>query len=163
MTQAGESFFEALQELQPDVDLVILPPERPVVAPYADRDEAIASARGTAAVVEALLVEALLVESGIDVLHRSIHERWDRQQDDVHVHVSRARVDHGDSHSGIETLLRVGDVLAGGGWQPESVDSPTPWIVATSPTGQRADVAVEGSQLVITITSAPLRLKDDPQ
>nr|MCW2727902.1 hypothetical protein [Aeromicrobium sp.] len=157
MSQSGEPFFEALRALHPDVDVVVLPPQRPVDAPYADRDEAGAAARATARTLEALLVEA-----GIDDRPRTEHERWDRRQDDVHVHVARARVDHGDSYAATESLLRIGDVLDGGGWQPQPVDSPTPWLIATSPAGLQADVAVEREALVVTITSAPLRLEDEP-
>ncbi|MCW2840828.1 MAG: hypothetical protein JWR55_2311 [Aeromicrobium sp.] len=158
MSQSGEPFFEAFRELQPDVDIVILPPEeQPVPVPSADREEADAAARDTVRTVR-----TLLQESGVADRPRSDHERWDRQRGDVHVHVARARVDHDDSYSATESLLRLGGVLDGGGWQPEPVDSPAPWLVATSPAGLRADVAVEHSQLVVTVTSAPLRLEDDP-
>lgn len=158
MSPPDEPFFQTFQALQPEVDVVILPPEQPVDARFADRAEAIASARGTAAVVR-----ALLTESGLDDRPRTEHERWDRQQGDAHLHVSRVRVDHADSFTATESLLRVGDVLDGGGWAPVPVDSPTPWIRATSPAGQRADVAVERSQLVVTITSAALRLEEPPR
>ena len=157
MTQSSEPFFEALRALQPDVDIVVLPAEPPVDLPVADRDAAVAAATATTRALD-----AMLEESGTDQLPRSGLERWDRRQDDVHVHVNRARVDHADSYTATESLLRIGDVLDGGGWQPRPVDSPTPWLVAISPTGLRADVAVERSQLVVTVTSAPLRLEDDP-
>ena len=78
------------------------------------------------------------------------------------MHVARARVDHADSYSATESLLRIGDVLDGGGWEPLPVESPTPWLVATSPAGLQADVAVEHSRLVVTVSSAPLRFEDDP-
>lgn len=158
MSPPDDPFFQAFQALQPDVDVVILPPEQAVDAPFADAGEAVATARGTAAVVDALLTEAGLADHP-----RTAHERWDRKQDDVHVHVSRARVDHDDSLAATESLMRIGDVLDGGGWQPVPVDSPTPWILATSPAGQHADIAVERAQLVVTITSAPLRLLEAPR
>jgi hypothetical protein len=157
MSQSGEPFFEAFRALQPDVDVVVLPPEQPVRAPSADREEAGAAARDTVRTVR-----TLLEESGVADRPRVDHERWDRRRGDVHVHMARARVDHADSFAATESLLRIGDVLDGGGWRPEPVDSPTPWLVATSPAGLRADVAVEHSQLVVTVTSAPLRLEDDP-
>ena len=156
MSQSDEVFFEALRALQPDVDIVVLPPEPPV-APDASRDDAVAAARGTAETLE-----ALLVESGAGGRPRVDHERWDRRQGGVHVHVSRARVEHDDSYAATESLLAVGDVLDAGGWQPRPVDSPSPWLRATSPAGLEADVAVERSQLVVTVASAPLRLEDDP-
>jgi hypothetical protein len=162
MSQSDDASFEArlLEELrarQPDVDVVVLPPAPPVTVPYASRDDAVAAARGTARTLE-----ALLVESGTAGRPRTDHERWDRWPDDVHVHVARARVEHDDSYTATESLLSVGDVLDAGGWEPRPVDSPTPWLRATSPSGAEADVAVERSQLVVTVTSAPLRLEDDP-
>ena len=154
MTQSSEPFFETFRALQPDVDIVVLPAELPVDVPVADRD---AVARATTRALE-----AMLLESGTDQLPRVQLERWDRRQGDVHVHVARARVDHADSYSATESLLRIGDVLDGGGWEPQPVESPTPWLVATSPAGLRADVAVEHSRLVVTVSSAPLRFEDDP-
>ena len=157
MSQSDEVFFETLRALQPDVDIVVLPPEPPPVAPDASHDDAVAAARGTAQTLD-----SLLAESGAGGRPRSDHERWDRRQGDVHVHVSRSRVAHDDSYAATESLLAVGDVLDAGGWQPRPVDSPTPWLRAISPAGLEADVAVERSHLVVTVTSAPLRLEDDP-
>jgi len=157
MSQSSDPFFQVFQALQPDVDVVILPPERPVDAPYADRDEAIAVAMATARTLH-----ELLDESGADSRPRSEHERWDRRSDDVHVHVARARATHDDPSDATAALLRVGDVLDAAGWEPRPIDSPTPWLTARSPGGLQVDVAVERADLVIIVTSTPLRLEQDP-
>ena len=161
MSQTGDPFLDALHVLQPEVDIVVLPPDDvPADVPSGSPADAAAAARGTGAAATTLLSESGLADP-IANPHR-VFERWQRVRDDVHVHRTRTRVEHDDDAAALDSLLRVSAVLRDAGWSPAPVDSPTPWVMATSPTGSGVDAAVESSCLVLTVTSAPMRLGKDP-
>lgn len=158
MSDVDEPFFDRLRALQPDIDIVILPPDQVAAeAEPADRADAIAAERGTRGVVD-----ALLGESGLAVRQRTFHERWDRRDADVHEHRSRVTIVMRDAAEATEGLIQLGDILHAAGWEPWPVESPQPWFKATAPTGMQADVATQRERLVITIRSAPLRLEEVP-
>ena len=161
VSQTGDPFLDALRVLQPDVDIVVLPPEDlSADVPSGSPADAAAAARGTSTTTAMLLSESGLADPVANP--GKAFERWQRVRDDVHAHRTRTRVEHDDGAAALESLLRVSDVLRDAGWSPAPVDSPTPWVVATSPAGSGVDVAVEGSCLVLTVTSAPMRLEEDP-
>lgn len=161
MSQTGDPFLDALHALQPDVDIVVLPRDDvPGQVPSGSRADAMAAARATGA-----LTTMLLRESGLDdpiINPPKVFERWQRVRDDVHLHRTRTRIEYHDDAAALDSLLRLGGVLRDAGWSPVPIDSPTPWVMATSPAGAGVDIAVEDLRLVLTVTSAPMRLDEDP-
>lgn len=161
MSQTGDPFFDVLHGLQPDVDIVVLSPdEDPAEIPSGSPADAAATARGTRTTTARLLGESGLTDPTANP--RTVFERWQRLRGDAHTHRVRTRIEHDAPSDAFDSLLHIRDVLREAGWAPTPVDSPTPWIVAKSPSGMRVDAAVERAQLVLTVTSAPLRLDEDP-
>ena len=161
MSRTGDPFLDAFHALQPDVDIVVLPPDgAPADLPYASASDAAVAARATDGAATTLLDESGLADP--EVHPRTVFDRWIRLRDDVHTHRTRIRVEHPDGPAALDSLLKVRDNLDDGGWQPAPVDSPTPWIVASSPAGLNVEVVAEGRHLVITVTSVPLRVEEDP-
>lgn len=161
MSETGNPLLDAFQQLQPDVDVVVLPPEPPLdlleVSDPAEAERAAHSTRTTA---------LSLVEEVRGTGEPVVIERWDRLAPGVHRHRTRVRVTFTDDASALASILDVLDSLAGAGWDPRPVDAPTPWLVARSPLASSplltADVAVQGPRLVVTVESAALRLEQDP-
>ena len=159
----GNPLLDRFRELQPDVDVLVLPPEPSLVdVPLATADDAEQAARSTRS--SALRLLADVPDAGDPV----VLERWDRLEPGVHRHRTRARVELPTDTAAVTAILAVLDVLGSDGWQARPVDAPTPWFVATGPvdaavpTALTADVALQGRTLVVTIECRPLRLEEAP-
>lgn len=148
----GDPFFDELHRLQPDVDIVVLPPQVPLERAPADSDAVATAARATSTTVTDLLDAAGLQAD------RS-WSKWRRRSDGLHEHRTRSRVASDDEEAAVETFAVVGETLAGWGWAVRPVQARSPWVVAD--TGSMSvDVAVEGRHLVVTATSSPLNLPE---
>lgn len=148
----GDPFFDELRRLQPDVDLVVLPPQAATERPPADASAVATAAEATSTTVADLLTAADL-EAG------RTWAKWRRRGDGLHEHRTRARVLLDDADRAVTTFASVGEALAGWGWAVRPLQARTPWVVADAG-GMSVDVAVEGSHVVITATSAPLNLPE---
>lgn len=161
MAETGNPLLAAFRRLQPDIDVVELPPE-PSLAflELSEPAEAVSAAAATRAAA------ASLVEEVRAAGRPTVVERWNRLEPHVYRHRTRLRVDLSDTTSALEAILDVVDSLTGAGWDPRPVEAPTPWLIARSPLALprllTADVAVHGSTLVVTVESAPLRLEQAP-
>ncbi|KQY55777.1 hypothetical protein ASD11_14820 [Aeromicrobium sp. Root495] len=161
MSETGNPLLDAFQRLQPDVDVVVLPPEPPLeLLETSDPAEAQRAAQASRTTAHSLLEEVRGAGEPVVI------ERWDRLAPQVHRHRTRVRVTFDDDAAALSSILDVLESLNGAGWETRPVDAPTPWLVARSPLAAvpllTADVAVQGPRLVVTVESAALRLEEDP-
>lgn len=162
MSETGNPLLDAFNRLQPDVDIVVLPPEPSLaLIPLSESADAVHAAAATRAAAASLAEEVRAIGCP------AVVERWNRLEPQVYRHRTRLRVDLPGTTSALEAILDVLDSLNGAGWEPRPVDAPIPWLVARSPLASTprltADVAVQGSTLVVTVESAPLRLERAPE
>ncbi len=146
----GDPFFEELRRLQPDVDIVVLPAQEPLERTLADAGTVATAAEATSTTVADLLGAAGLEPD-------RTWDTWRPRGDGLHEHRTRSRIMLGDAEEALTTFASVGEVLAGWGWAVRPVQARTPWVVADAG-NMSVDVAVEGSHVVVTATSAPLNL-----
>ncbi|MGJ9412959.1 hypothetical protein ACHAAC_09640 [Aeromicrobium sp. CF4.19] len=154
MTSTGDRFFDRLRELQPDVDLVVLPPIEPDERPVADQLTIETSAEATATTAADLLTAA-------DLAATRTWDRWQRTREGLHTHRTRVRVERDDEEDAAAAFAAVGAAILQWGWQLRPIDAPKPWMVADGGR-MHVDVAVERDHVVVTVTSAPLQLPGRP-
>ena len=151
-----DPFFDEFRRLQPDVDVVVLPPERPVNGPVTP----VAEARHMASVGMQIADDVVAAcELAVDFRF----DRWEQLREDMYEHLTRVRVDRDSGDVAFDDLLRVRDFLVAAGWQAEPMDTPVPWFVAETGEGLwRADVSIDGESLFVEIATAGLRMEVDP-
>lgn len=154
MASTGDPFLDRLRELQPDVDVVVLPPTVPGDQPIADEQTVEAAATGTAATAADLLAAAGLAPT-------RTWDRWQRTPEGLHTHRTRVRVERDDEEGAGAAFAAVGAVLVDRAWSIRAIASPDPWLKADAGP-VHLDLAVERRQLVLTVESGPLRLPGRP-
>lgn len=152
----GDPFFDEFRRLQPDLDIVVLPPEEPIDGPITPLAEA-----QHLASVGVKVADDVVAACELSVDFR--FDRWERLREDAYEHLTRVRVDRESGEAAFDDLLRVRDFLVAAGWQAKPMDTPVPWFVAE--TGEclwRADVSLDGDSLFVEVATAALRLEVDP-
>ena len=147
----GEPFFDELQRLQPDVDVVLLPP-----APAPPRDLVAASPEATheAAVgVRRALTELLgdaHVVPGVRV------ERWQREAGDLQRFTARASRRGLDAVDALATLRVVRDAVLARGWDARPTDTAQPRMTATHPSGRTLEAFCTPTSVDLVVHSPAL-------
>ena len=152
----AEPFFDEFRRLQPDVDVVLLPPEQPVDAPITPTAEA-----DRLAAVAMQVADDVVAACGLPVDFR--FDRWEQVREEVYEHLTRIRVDRASGDAALDDLIRVRDFLVAAGWRAKAMDTPVPWFVAETGEGLwRADVSLDGESLFVEVATVGLRLEADP-
>lgn len=122
----GEPFFDELQRLQPDIDVVLLPQASPVpAAPPASPARTVETVERVLAVTDELLL-------GADLQPTVRSDRWERASGGEQRFVARVSVRNLDAESALGGLRRLRDLVLSRGWDARPVDSPQPRMTATS-------------------------------
>jgi len=152
----AEPFFDEFRRLQPDVDIVLLPPERPVDPPITPTAEA-----ERLAAVAVQVADDVVAACELPVDFR--FDRWEQVHEAVYEHLTRIRVDRASGDAALDDLVRIRDFLLAAGWRAKAMDTPVPWFVAGTGEGLwRADVSLDGESLFVEVATAGLRLEVDP-
>lgn len=150
----GEPFFDALQRLQPDVDVVLLPP-----GPEAPHDPAAASPQATyetALGVRRALTELLddtLVVPDVRV------ERWQRLDGDLQrftARASRRGLDAVDALTALTALRTVRDAVLTRSWEARPSDTAQPRMTATHPSGRTLEAFCTPTSVDLVVHSPVL-------
>lgn len=151
-----DPFLDELRRLQPDIDIVVLPPEEPISGPFTP-------------VPEARRIASVAVQVADDVMAACEltadfrFDRWEQVRGDVYEHLTRVRADRESAEAAFDDLLRVRDFVVATGWLARPMDTPVPWFVAETGDGiWRADVSLRESSLLVEIATTGLRLEVDP-
>ncbi|KRC63680.1 hypothetical protein ASE12_02205 [Aeromicrobium sp. Root236] len=152
----AEPFFDEFRRLQPDVDVVLLPPEQPGDVPVTPAAEA-----DRLAAVAVQVADDVIAACGLSVDFR--FDRWEQVSEAAYEHLTRIRVDRATGGAALDDLIRVRDFLVAAGWRAKAMDTPVPWFVAETGEGLwRADVSLDGESLFVEVATAGLRLEVDP-
>lgn len=147
----GEPFFDELQRLQPDVDVVLLPPAH---APPHDLVAASPEATHEAAVgVRRALTELLddaHVVPGVRV------ERWQRQAGDLQRFTARASRRGLEAVDALAALRAVRDAVLDRGWDARPTDTAQPRMTATHATGRTLEAFCTPTSVDLVVHSPAL-------
>lgn len=137
-----EPFFDAFRQLQPDVEVVVLPPEEPVDALLARPHDLDGIAHEALGQVESVLPAALTV--------RDAASRWRPAPHGLQEHVSEWAQTYAHEGDALNALLLLRDAVIEAGWAAAPVPAPTPRMTASAPTGLiRVDATVDGRTFTV--------------
>ena len=147
----GEPFFDELQRLQPDVDVVLLPPahEPPhdlvAASPQATHEAAV----GVRRALTELLADAHVV-AGVRV------DRWQRGSGDLQRFTARASRRGLDAVDALATLRVVRDAVLARGWDARPTDTAQPRMTATHPSGRTLEAFCTPTSVDLVVHSPAL-------
>lgn len=147
----GEPFFDELQRLQPDVDVVLLPPD-----PAPPHDLAAASAEATREAADGVrralteLLDDAHVAPGVRV------ERWQRGSGDLQRFTARASRRGLDAVDALAALRVVRDAVLSRGWDARPTDTAQPRMTATHPSGRTLEAFCTPTSVDLVVHSPAL-------
>ena len=147
----GEPFFDELQRLQPDLDVVLLPP---AAAPPRDLTAAPPEATHEAAAgVRRALTELLddaLVVPDVRV------ERWQRLDGELQRFTARASRRGLDAVDALAALRALRDSVLRRGWDARPTDTAQPRMTATHPSGRTLEAFCTPTSVDLVVRSPAL-------
>lgn len=159
MNDPSEEFWRLFRELQPDVDIVLVPQEP--TGPPADSalgPEAAASCAAGASCV----TDDLVASCGLSVARRV--DEWRRHEDGgFEFSVLVWSVDEASPATALERFQYAVERITAAGWAPVSPPTPVPWLRATRrDINLCVDLSVDDVRLRLEVTTLPLQLQEEP-
>ena len=152
-----DPMLRVLRERHPEVDVVVLPQNRPApVAPVIAADELDGLAAGAEQLVDDLLARLPLGDHTASRDGRWHTDEWDQRWYEAVAVVGDLRT--GDN---VALLRSTGNALVGLGWQARPVPGDRPRLVARRHGGFEAAATVRPTSLVVTVRTARVRAAED--